>query len=79
MGQRAPVRSQFVMTLHPSNTEILSPSSSELLNIVTRFAADLGTMTNLTTLGDYIIQELCHASAATQGMLFLLDLAFHAH
>ncbi|MEK7235835.1 MAG: ATP-binding protein [Nitrospirota bacterium] len=64
------------MTLHPSNTEILSPSSSELLNIVTRFAADLGTMTNLTTLGDYIIQELCHASAATQGMLFLLD---HEH
>ena len=61
------------MTSHPSNTDILSPSSSELLNIVTRFAADLGTMTDLTTLGNRIIQELCRAGATTHGTLFLLD------
>jgi signal transduction histidine kinase len=51
----------------------LTPSSSELLNIVTRFASDLGTMTDLTTLGSRIIQELCHAGATTHGTLFLLD------
>ncbi len=61
------------MTSHPSNTDILSPSSSELLNIVTRFAADMGTMTDLTTLGNRIIQELCQAGATTHGALFLLD------
>jgi signal transduction histidine kinase len=61
------------MTLHPSNTAIVTPSSSELLNIVTRFAADLGTMTDLTTLGNRIIQELCRAGATTYGTLFLLD------
>jgi signal transduction histidine kinase len=61
------------MTSHPSNTDVLSPSSSELLNIVTQFAADLGTMTDLTILGNRIIQELCHAGATTHGALFLLD------
>jgi signal transduction histidine kinase len=63
----------FVMTSRPSKTDILSPSSSKLLNIVTQFAADLGTMTDLTTLGKRIIQELCHAGATTHGTLFLLD------
>ena len=63
----------FVMTSRPSKTDILSPSSSKLLNIVTQFAADLGTMTDLTTLGNRIIQELCHAGATTHGTLFLLD------
>lgn len=66
-------RSQFVMTSRPSNTAIVAPSSSELLNIVTRFAGDLGTMTDLTTLGNRIIQELCRAGATTHGTLFLLD------
>ena len=61
------------MTSHPPNTDILAPSSSELLNIVTQFAADLGTMTDLTTLGNCIIQELCRAGATTHGTLFLLD------
>jgi signal transduction histidine kinase len=68
-----PLRSMFVMTSRPSKTDILSPSSSKLLNIVTQFAADLGTMTDLTTLGKRIIQELCHAGATTHGTLFLLD------
>ncbi|MGH7219687.1 MAG: two-component system sensor histidine kinase NtrB [Nitrospiraceae bacterium] len=61
------------MTSRPSNTAIVALSSSELLNIVTRFAGDLGTMTDLTTLGNRIIQELCHAGATTHGTLFLLD------
>jgi signal transduction histidine kinase len=63
----------FDMTSHPLNIDILTPSSSELLNVVTRFASDLGTMTDLTTLGDRIIQELCRAGATTHGTLFLLD------
>lgn len=61
------------MTPQPSNTKILPFASSEPLNIVTQFAADLGPMTDLNTLGDRMIQELCHASAAAQGALFLLD------
>lgn len=61
------------MTLHTANTELLPPSSGELLHLVTRFATDLGTMTTLATIGDRIIQELCHTVAATQGTLFLLD------
>jgi len=68
-----PLRSLFAMTSRPSNTDILPPSASELLNIVTRFSADLGTMTDLTTLGNCIIQELCRAGATTHGTLFLLD------
>jgi signal transduction histidine kinase len=62
------------MTSHPPhNTDISPPSPSELLNIVTRFSAELGTMTDLTTLGNCIIQELCRAGATTHGTLFLLD------
>jgi len=61
------------MTSRPSNTGIAAPTANELLNIVTRFAADLGTMTDLTTLGNCIIQELCRAGATTHGTLFLLD------
>ncbi len=61
------------MTSHPPNTDILAPSSSELLDIVTRFSANLGAMTDLATIGNRIIQELCRASATTHGTLFLLD------
>ena len=61
------------MTLRPPNTDIVPSSPSELLNIVTRFSAELGTMTDLTTLGNYIIQELCRAGATTHGTLFVLD------
>ncbi|MEP6959057.1 MAG: ATP-binding protein [Nitrospirota bacterium] len=61
------------MTSRPPNTDILTPSSSELLNIVTRFAADLGSMTDLTTLGNRIMEELCRAGSTTHGALFLLD------
>ncbi len=61
------------MTSHASDTDIVSPSSNALLNIVTQFAADLGAMTDLTTLGNRVIHELCHAGATTHGALFLLD------
>ena len=61
------------MTSRPQNIDTLSPSSSELLNIVTRFATDLGSMTDLTTLGNRIMQELCRAGSTTHGTLFLLD------
>ena len=61
------------MTSHPSSTDIFPPFSSELLNSVTQFAADLGAMTDLTILGNRIIQELCRVSSTTHGVLFLLD------
>jgi signal transduction histidine kinase len=72
-GHAAPLNSLFVMTSHPPNTDIAPSSSSELLNVVTQFSAELGTMTDLTAIGNRIIQELCRAVAATRGALFLLD------
>jgi signal transduction histidine kinase len=68
-----PWHSLFAMTSHSSHTDILAPSPSMLLNIVTQFAADLGAMTDLTTIGNRIIQELCHAGGTAHGALFLLD------
>ena len=61
------------MTSRLSDSDIMGPSSTDLLNIVTQFATDLGTMTDLTTLGNRIIQELCRAGATSHGTLFLLD------
>ena len=61
------------MTLRPPNTDFLASSSSELLHIVTQFASDLGTMTDLTTISDRIIQELSRAGTTTHGALFVLD------
>jgi signal transduction histidine kinase len=61
------------MKSHQPNTDSLGPSSTDLLNIVTQFATDLGMATDLTTLGNRIIQELCRAGATTHGTLFLLD------
>ncbi|HEX7093279.1 MAG TPA: ATP-binding protein [Nitrospiraceae bacterium] len=61
------------MTSRPLNTDTVAPSLSIQLGIVTQFAADLGTMTDLTTLGNRIIQELCRAGGTTHGALFLLD------
>jgi signal transduction histidine kinase len=51
----------------------MAPSSSELLDMVAIFAADLGSMTDLTTLANRIIQEICRAGSTTHGALFLLD------
>jgi signal transduction histidine kinase len=61
------------MTPRQPNTDNFAPSSSELLNIVTQFATDLGSMTDLTTLANRIIQDLCREGSTTHGALFLLD------
>lgn len=61
------------MTPQPSQTKNLPTASNEPLKIVTQFAADLAPLTDLNALGDHIIQALCHATAAAQGALFLLD------
>ena len=55
------------------NTDFSALSSSELLTIVTQFASDLGTMTDLPTIGNRIIQELCRVEMTTHGALFVLD------
>ena len=61
------------MTLRPQNTDSMAPSSNKLLDMVTCFAADLGSMTDLTTLANRVIQEICRAGSTTHGALFLLD------
>ena len=61
------------MTPQSSNTKTPPAASGESLDIVTQFAADLGPITDLNTLGDRIVQALCQASATAQGTLFLLD------
>jgi signal transduction histidine kinase len=61
------------MNLRLQNIDMTAPSSSERLNMVARFSADLGSMTDLTTMANRIIQELCRAGATTHGALFLLD------
>jgi signal transduction histidine kinase len=52
---------------------MLAHLPSELLNNVTRFAADVGSMTDITTLGTRIMEELCRVDSMTHGALFLLD------
>jgi signal transduction histidine kinase len=61
------------MALPSSHTDTLPVSARELLDMVARFSAELGTMTDLAAIGNRIIQELCHAGAAAHGTLFLLD------
>jgi len=61
------------MTVHPQDTDSTAPSFSELMDMVTTFAADLGSMTDLTALANRIIQEICRAGSTTHGALFLLD------
>ena len=65
--------SLVVMTTHLPHTDILPHLENELLGVVTRFSAELGAMTDLTAIGNRIIQELCRAGATTHGALFLLD------
>jgi len=61
------------MSVRP--TEIASPpaSSTDFLDLVTRFSTEIGAMTDLGALGERIIQELCRAGATTHGALYLLD------
>jgi signal transduction histidine kinase len=48
-------------------------SPTDLLDLVTRFSTEIGAMTDLGSLAERIIQELCRAGSATQGALYLLD------
>jgi signal transduction histidine kinase len=61
------------MAVQPTAIVIPQSSSTDLLDLVTRFSKEMGTITDIGALSDRIIQELCHAVAATQGALYLLD------
>ena len=50
-----------------------TPSSTDLLDLVTRFSTEIGAMTDLGTLGERIIQELCRVGGTSHGALYLLD------
>jgi len=62
------------MSVRP--TEMVPPStasSTDLLDLVTRFSTEIGAMTDLSALVERIIQELCRVGGTTHGALYLLD------
>ena len=61
------------MSVRP--TDMTSPlaTSTELLDLVTRFSTEIGAMTDSGALSERIIRELCRAGATTHGALYLLD------
>ena len=61
------------MTTHPPHGDIILPSIENSLEIITRFSAEVGAITNLTTLGQRILNELCHVGTTTHGALFVID------
>ena len=50
-----------------------TPSSIELLDSVTRFSHEIGTLSDLEALGERIIRELCRVSSTRHGALYVLD------
>jgi signal transduction histidine kinase len=48
-------------------------SSTDLLDLVTRFSTEIGAMTDLGSLSERIIQELCRVAGRGDGALYLLD------
>ncbi len=56
-------------------TEIPAPpsSSTDLLDLVTRFSTEIGGLTDFDALSERIIQEICRACAATHGALYVID------
>jgi signal transduction histidine kinase len=48
-------------------------SSTNLLDLVTRFSTEIGAMTDLGALSERIIQELCRVGGTSHGALYLLD------
>jgi signal transduction histidine kinase len=50
-----------------------TPSSIELLDSVTRFSHEIGTLSDLEALGERIIRELCRVSSMRHGALYVLD------
>jgi signal transduction histidine kinase len=62
------------MSVRPTETTSPSPASStELLDLVTRFSTEIGAMTDLGGLGERIIQELCRVGGTSHGAIYLLD------
>jgi signal transduction histidine kinase len=61
------------MTVRPTGIAAPPSSSTDLLDLVTRFSTEMGEMTDLGTLSNRIIQELCRVGAASHGALYLLD------
>lgn len=53
---------------------MLSPtSSSDLLDMVSKFSLELGSLADLEPLGALAIHELCRASGASHGAIYVLD------
>ena len=50
-----------------------TPSSIELLDSVTRFSHEIGTLSDLGSLGERIIRELCRVGSSHHGALYVLD------
>lgn len=61
------------MTAQPTGIATPPSSSTDLLDLVTRFSTEMGAMTDPDALSERVIQELCRAGAATHGALYLLD------
>ncbi|HTL61296.1 MAG TPA: ATP-binding protein [Nitrospira sp.] len=62
------------MSVRP--TEMVSSStnsSTNPLDLVTRFSTEIGAMTDLGALAERIIQELCRVAGTGHGALYLLD------
>jgi len=61
------------MSVRPTGIPVQLSSSTDLLDLVTRFSKEMGAMTDVEALSEHIIRDLCRASAATHGALYLLD------
>src|SRR5687767_258596 len=62
------------MSAHPTEMgSDATPSSIDLLDSVTRFSHEIGTLSDLEALGERIIRELCRVSSTRHGALYVLD------
>ena len=61
------------MSVRPTERASTSASSTDLLDLVTRFSTEIGALTDLGALSERIIQELCRAGKTAHGALYLLD------
>lgn len=61
------------MTTHPLQGDIESSSLGQVLGSVARFAKDVAGISDLTALGNRILEELCLVGNTKHGALFVLD------
>ena len=62
------------MSVRPTEMTLASTiSSTNLLDLVTRFSTEIGAMTDLGALSERIIQEFCRVGGTSHGALYLLD------